>query len=184
MPSIAIPQTPADARLERAAPPSPPAPAGSRHDRGPRANVAATLLASSLLAAVGFAPVAARAAASPTVAAAQPRVEVRIQEMHAKLQITAAQEDLWKVVAQTMRDNQLALDPLVAERAKNAATATAPADLDSFAAVSEAHAAGIRKFAAAFEPLYSGMTDAQKAVADDLFRNGPSKMGKSSGKTK
>jgi len=147
--------------------------------RLPGAQTLISLFLSSLL---GLASATAGAAVSATTATspalAQQHLEARIQEMHAKLQITPGQEDLWKSVAQTMRDNQLALDPLMAEREKKAQSATALEDLKSFAEVSEAHASGIRKFAAAFEPLYSGMTDAQKKGADTLFRNGAGKMGK------
>ena len=137
----------------------------------------ATLLVSSLL---GLTSVSASAAAATAGAmGGQQHVEARIQEMHARLKITAAQEELWKPVAQTMRDNQLALEPLIADRERNAKTATAVEDLRSFAEVSEAHASGIRKFAAVFEPLYAAMAESQKKDADTLFRSGAGKMGKS-----
>jgi len=130
-----------------------------------------SLLALSL---AGVAVLASAAPSAPTSGAA--RVEKRIGDMHAKLHIGTAQESQWLTVAQTMRDNQLALEPLLAEREKNAPTASALQDLDSFAAVSEAHAGGIRRFIAAFEPLYTAMSAEQKKDADALFRGGPGKM--------
>lgn len=105
------------------------------------------------------------------------QVEARIAQMHTRLQISTSQEDQWLPVAQTMRDNQTALEPLIGLRHRNAASATAIDDLRSYADVTEAHAAGIRRFSAAFEPLYAAFSDSQKATADKLFRSGPNKMG-------
>src|ERR1039457_1509607 len=45
-------------------------------------------------------------------ASAEDRVEARITDMHAKLKITQAQEDQWAKVAQSMRDNEKAIEPL------------------------------------------------------------------------
>jgi len=120
------------------------------------------------------------ATAATALALGDPQVvEKRITDMHARLHIDATQETQWLVVARTMRENQTALEPLLVERAKNAGSATALQDLDSFAAVTEAHAGGIRRFIAAFEPLYTAMPAAQKKEADTLFRAGPGKMGTS-----
>jgi len=122
------------------------------------------------------------ALASGSVAAAQDpgvsRVEAHIKNMHAKLKITAAQEDQWKQVAQVMRDNENKAEPLIKERAKNAKTMTAIEDLKSYAEIAEVHAEGIRKFIPVFETLYVSMSDAQKKEADALFRHGARKMSK------
>jgi protein CpxP len=112
-------------------------------------------------------------------ASGQDRVEARIQDMHAKLSITAAQEDQWKQVAQVMRDNQNAIEPLVQGRTTKAKTMSAVDDLRSYAQIADAHAEGIKKFTTAFEPLYAGMSDAQKKEADALFRDGIRKITKS-----
>ena len=103
------------------------------------------------------------------------RIEVRIHDMHAKLGITAGQEGQWKQVAEAMRDNESALEPLVKDRKANANTMTAMDDLRSYATIADAHAAGIRRFTTAFEPLYDGMSEEQKKDADVLFRQGPRK---------
>ena len=108
------------------------------------------------------------------------RVEARITDMHAKLKITQAQEDQWAKVAQMMRDNEKAIEPLIKARAENAKTMTAVDDLKSYGEITDAHADGIKKFTPVFAILYDGMSDDQKKTADTLFRHG----GKTSKKRK
>jgi hypothetical protein len=120
-------------------------------------------------------------ASGPVLSAPVPgesRVEAHIKNMHAKLKITAAQEDQWKQIAQVMRDNENRVEPLIKDRKKNAKNMTAVDDLKSYAEITEAHAEGIKKFIPVFETLYVGMSDAQKKEADALFRHGPRKMSK------
>jgi protein CpxP len=98
------------------------------------------------------------------------KVESRISEMHTKLKITQAQEGQWNNVAQVMRDNAKTLDTLTQARISNAKTMTAIADLKSYSEITDAHAEGLKKFVAAFQPLYDSMSDAQKKGADMLFQ--------------
>ena len=133
----------------------------------PRSLAAAVLLSFAALTALP-------AFAAPDDRAA--RTETRIESMHAKLKITAAQEDQWKAVAQAMRDNEAALEPLMMERRKNAASMTAVDDLKSYADITDAHLQGIRRFNPLFGTLYASMSDPQKKEADTLFRRGPRKM--------
>jgi periplasmic protein CpxP/Spy len=98
------------------------------------------------------------------------RVEMRINDMHAKLRITPEQEDQWQQVAQVMRDNESAMKPLIDDRKANARSMTAIDDLHSYEAITEAHVEGIKKFTPAFETLYASMSDVQKKQADTLFR--------------
>ena len=98
------------------------------------------------------------------------RVEARIKELHTKLNITPAQEEPWNKVAQVMRDNAKTMEALIKARSEKAGTMTAVDDLKSYSAIAEAHADGLKKFIPAFEPLYAGMSDAQKKSADTLFR--------------
>ena len=98
------------------------------------------------------------------------RVEARIKELHTKLKITPAQEELWNNVAQVMRDNAKTMEALIKARSEKARTMTAVEDLKSYGEIAEAHADGLKKFIPAFEPLYAGMSDAQKKSADKLFR--------------
>jgi protein CpxP len=98
------------------------------------------------------------------------RVESRISEMHTKLKITPAEEGQWNNVAQAMRENAKTLDTLTQARISNANTMTAIADLKSYSEITDAHAEGLKKFVAAFQPLYDSMSDAQKKAADMLFQ--------------
>jgi hypothetical protein len=98
------------------------------------------------------------------------RVEARIRELHAQLQITPAQENLWNNVAQVMRDNVRTMDALTQARAAKAQTMTAIDDLKTYTDLVEAHAEGLKKFTPAFEALYDSMSDAQKQQADAVFR--------------
>lgn len=98
------------------------------------------------------------------------KVETRIDDLHTRLAITAAQEDSWSRVAAVMRDNASTMAPLVQARASQAGSMTAVDDLNSYARIAEAHADGIQKFAPAFETLYGSMSDTQKKNADEIFR--------------
>ena len=129
---------------------------------------ARALAAAALVATIAFAP-------SPVFAAkasSEDRVEVRIKDMHAKLKITQAQEVQWANVAQVMRDNEKAVEPLIKARKENAKTMTAVDDLKSYGEITDAHADGIKKFTPVFATLYAGMSDNQKQEADALFRHG------------
>ena len=114
-------------------------------------------------------------ASGPVVAAKASigeRVEARITNMHARLKITQAQEEQWAKVAQSMRDSEKAIEPLIKTRKDNAKTRTAVDDLKSYGEITDAHADGIKQFTLAFVPLYDSMSDAQKKEADTLFRHG------------
>jgi len=44
-------------------------------------------------------------------------------------------------------------------------------DLQSYAAIADAHADGLKKLIPAFQALYTAMSDDQKKTADMLFRH-------------
>ncbi len=138
-----------------------------------RAVAAVAIVATTAFA---MAPTVTAAVPTPAVAATngsdQVRIETRINDMHAKLKITAAEEDQWAKVADVMRDNAKKMDELNNARLANAKTMNAVDDLNSYGAVVDAHAGEVKQFAAAFTPLYASMSDAQKAEADALLRNG------------
>ena len=96
-------------------------------------------------------------------------VETRIKELHSKLKITPAQEEMWNKAAQTMRDNAKTMEDLIKARSEKAGAMTAVDDLKSYGEISRAHADAIDKFIPVFEPLYASMSDAQKKDADKLF---------------
>jgi hypothetical protein len=119
-------------------------------------------------------PVPAEATQAPGLgtkpkASADDRVEAHIKKLHTELNITPAQEDLWKKVAQVMRDNEAAMDALHKSRAEQRTTMTAVADVKSYAAIADAHADGLKKFVSVFESLYNSMSDEQKQNADKMF---------------
>ena len=110
------------------------------------------------------------------------RVEARIKELHTKLMITPEQEEAWNKVAQVMRDNAKTMEELIKARSEKAPTMTALDDLKSYRAIAQAHADGLKKFIPVFEPLYAGMSDAQKKNADTLFRQHGQTKSKAKGK--
>ena len=96
-------------------------------------------------------------------------VEKHINELHATLKVTSAQETQWNEVASTMRENAKDLDQAIDKRAAKAATATAVDDLNAYAEIAQAHANGVKKLSSAFSGLYSAMSDEQKKTADEVF---------------
>jgi hypothetical protein len=52
---------------------------------------------------------------------------------------------------------------------------SAPANMQSYAALAQVHADGMQKLSAAFQTLYDTFPDAQKKVADDVFQDKMSK---------
>src|SRR5271166_841059 len=114
-----------------------------------RAMAAAAILATTAFA---TAPIVAAAVPAPAVAATsasdQARIESRIKDMHAKLKITAAEEDQWAKVADVMRDNARKMDEMNTARLANANAMNAVDDLNSYGEIVDAHASEIKKFAA------------------------------------
>lgn len=110
------------------------------------------------------------------------RTEARIKDLHARLKITPAQEDLWNKVTEVMRDNAKTMDALNQARSEKAKSLTAVEDLQSYSEVAQAHADGLKNFIPVFAELYAGMSDDQKKDADNLFRHGGHRMSKGRGK--
>ena len=123
----------------------------------------------------------AQATQTPTPAApppaATPRkqrragIEARIAALHASLKITPAQEEKWKAVAQVMRDNARDMGEIIRNRRQHSTTMNALDDMRSYAAIADAHAAGVHKLIPVFEALYASMTPDQKRNADIVFRH-------------
>jgi hypothetical protein len=128
--------------------------------------VAHAVASAALFAAIAFGPGVVFAAKG----SGEPRVEAHIASMHAKLNITPAQEDQWTKVAEVMRENAKSLDALTRSRFERAKTMTAVEDLKSYGEITEAHLDGIKKLTPVFAALYDGMSDAQKKEADAMFR--------------
>ena len=99
-------------------------------------------------------------------------VEISIKDLHAKLKITAAEEDQWAKVAAVMRDNAKSMDVLTSAEMANSKTMTAVEDINAYGVIAYAHADEIKKFAPVFAVLYARMSNAQKAQSDELFAHG------------
>lgn len=97
-------------------------------------------------------------------------VEYRIRSLHARLHITKAQEPQWEAVATAMRDNAEDIDRMVRERNAKIRTMNAVENLQTYAAIADAHADGLKKLVPAFDNLYQSMSPAQKKNADAVFR--------------
>lgn len=99
-------------------------------------------------------------------------VEHRITSLHAALKITPDEDAKWNDVAQAMRDNAAAMQKLTAAKSAQAAHGqTAPQDLQAYEAIAQAHLDGLKTLSSSFETLYGAMPDAQKKLADQVFRN-------------
>lgn len=101
----------------------------------------------------------------------QSTVEQRIADLHAKLKITAAEQAQWEPFAQAMRDNAVAIDQAFQSRVKALPTMTAADNVKSYAALSAEHAKDMQNLVPTFQALYDSMSDSQKHVADQVFRN-------------
>jgi periplasmic protein CpxP/Spy len=126
------------------------------------------LLASTFLISGAYAQSPARSAGAPPSPDAS-KVERHINDLHAKLKITPAEESQWAAVVQTMRDNANELDKVIDKREAIANKATAIDDLNAYGDIAQAHADGVKKLSTAFSPLYASMSDDQKKVADEVF---------------
>jgi hypothetical protein len=120
---------------------------------------------------------AIRLKATPSKISSVEPVEARIKDLHERLKITPAQEELWSNTTQVMRENARSMDALRRTRSERAQTMTAVDDLKSYGEMSEAHADGIKRFVPVFSALYDSMSDAQKKNADAIFRRGPMNKG-------
>ena len=97
------------------------------------------------------------------------RVEQRITDLHAKLQITAAQQPQWDRFTAVMRDNASSMVKGFDARVEKLPTMTAPESMQSYATMSMEHATEMQKLVPAFTALYATMSDAQKKVTDTVF---------------
>ncbi|MGC2200647.1 MAG: Spy/CpxP family protein refolding chaperone [Stellaceae bacterium] len=115
-------------------------------------------------------------AASPTAGHpvagknAEERVERYIKDLHARLQITTAEETQWNQFAEVMRQNARDMDQALRQRAEQFSSMNAVQNLQSYAQLAEAHAQRVQKLIPAFENLYNAMPEQQKQLGDQVFR--------------
>jgi hypothetical protein len=99
-------------------------------------------------------------------------IEQRIAGLKASLKITPDETDNWNAVAAAMRSNAEAMDKLAAsKRAQPVTDQTALDDLLTYQAFAQAHVDGLATLTTRFTVLYNSMPDAQKKVADSVFRS-------------
>jgi hypothetical protein len=97
----------------------------------------------------------------------------RLKYLHDRLRITPAQEPLWANVAQSLRENAKAVAPLARERLQATPDRTAVETLGIYEKLGEVQMEGLKRFVAAFQALYTALSDQQKKIADVLFRTSP-----------
>jgi protein CpxP len=130
------------------------------------------LLALALsLPAAAWAQTTTAPATTQPAASIQQKVEQRIADMHATLNITPAQETQWDAFAQVMLDNAQAMQALESKSAGNMATASAVELLQSYSEIAQQHAQNVQKLSTAFGTLYASLTAEQKKSADEMFRS-------------
>lgn len=131
------------------------------------------ILACALAVNGAFAQASSSAAASAPATPAAPheaRIEQRISYLHQQLKITPAQETQWKAFADAMRADGETMAKLYEQRMKGMESETALDNMNQYVQLTQAHADGAKKLAAAFEPLYSSLSPQQKQLADSTFR--------------
>lgn len=146
-----------------------------------------TLLIATAIVAMGSVALAATPdpVAAPAIAATSPlatasaqkdddhnltvRIEQRITDLHAKLQITAAQQPQWDRFIDVMRANARNMVQGFDARVLALPSMTAVDSMQSYATMATAHADDMQKLVPAFKALYLTMSDDQKHVTDKVF---------------
>ncbi len=98
-------------------------------------------------------------------------IDKRISDLHTKLQITRGQEVQWAEFAQVMRDNARGTDQTFQQRVQGMSTMSAVDNMKSYAQVVMTHAQDVQKLVPTFQTLYGTMSESQKRIADQVFRN-------------
>lgn len=135
------------------------------------AAVGALLCAAALVSPTGLSSSALAQTAPAPSAMPEPladSVEIRIAELHRTLRIMPSQEALFRVYADAMRGNALAINALFLQRAQET-DFTAPARLRWYAQLTAAHAEAVKKLTAPFDALYQSLSNTQQQAADRHF---------------
>jgi DNA-binding FadR family transcriptional regulator len=98
--------------------------------------------------------------------------EAQIKQLQSALNITEAQQELWKNVIQTMRENAKDMDAITKERAEQIKTMNAVEHMKFHSKITEAQLNHAKKLIPPFEALYASMSDEQKKSTDTIFRTG------------
>jgi len=112
---------------------------------------------------------AADASAKSMHAAKHQDIEAHIKHLHHQLRITAAEEPQWTAVAQVMRENAKAMSDALKDRIQHINAMSAVDDINSFQAITAAHADALKNLSVAFATLYAAMPPDQQKNADAVF---------------
>ena len=104
-------------------------------------------------------------------------VEGRIAFLKTELKITAAQERLWRAVADVMRAEAGAGTTMPGPAAAADTNSTLPQRLAAREKFLSGRLDNLRKYRAAVEPLYAALNDEQKRTANELMGIGGGMMG-------
>lgn len=94
----------------------------------------------------------------------------RLQDLHARLNISKKEEPKWDRFANTMRDNASALDKAYQERAGKIDTMNAVQNMRSYAHIERMRANDMQKLVSPFQSLYAALSPQQKQQVNTLFR--------------
>ncbi|HUC19679.1 MAG TPA: Spy/CpxP family protein refolding chaperone [Acetobacteraceae bacterium] len=100
-----------------------------------------------------------------------------IDQLHATLQITPAQQPQWDRFAQAMTGNAESMHQAFAQRGAALGTMNAAQNMQSYAELAALHARNMQTLANAFQALYATMTPEQQRNADAVFRTGGAPVG-------
>jgi len=115
-------------------------------------------------------------AAAPAPAGPE-TVQQYIDELHATLQITPAEQSQWDRFAQAMTENAESMHQAFAKRGAALGTMNAAQNMQSYAELAALHARNMQTLANAFQALYAVMTPGQQQNADAVFRTGGAPVG-------
>ncbi|HTU52872.1 MAG TPA: Spy/CpxP family protein refolding chaperone [Acetobacteraceae bacterium] len=142
-----------------------------------KSTVKSWLTLAALLTPLALPAVALAQTAAPTPQAAAPArggpegVQAYIDQMHAMLQITPAEQTEWDSFAQVMREGAAGMHQAFEQRGAALPTMTAVQNMQSYADLATRHAKDMEALAAAFQTLYAAMPPAQQQNADAVFRD-------------
>ncbi len=92
-------------------------------------------------------------------------IEGRIAFLRTELKVTPAQEPFWAAVAEALRANAGASEPMM----QPASGQTLPSVLETRERALTVRLEAVRRLRAAVEPFYAALDEAQKATADKLM---------------
>ena len=102
--------------------------------------------------------------------------EAQIKQLQGALNITEAQQELWDIQTQVMRENAKDMDPLTdslrKERAEGTQNMNAVEHMKFHSRITAAHSEQLEKFIPPFEAFYDSLSDEQKKTTDTIFQTG------------